>query len=464
MVQVDPSSLVARSQVRAVEQFRRAAARVPFYRRLLAARRIKPARITDIETFRAIVPVIDKRDVFSSQPLAHLLAGQSLDDVVALVASSGTTASSFSLGMLDQAGTQAIVQSIDKYLDARFQIRTKKTFLINTCAMGITIPTTLPSINLSVRSDKALALLDALKPYYQQFVITSDVYFLKKLIEDGRSAGIRWNRWPVQFAMGGEWFPESYRQYLAELLEVNLDRPRPRAHILGSMGAAELGFNICFETQETVRLRRLAESDDRVREALFGSIDTVPIIGHYDPRFWFIESIPESVSGSSAEALVFTNVDMHAVAPLVRYQTGDCGFVFSQSHVSRILRTLRRDAYIPASPYPLMAIAGRIESPITVGGKPVRTELLRAVLYSNPIVAARTTGQFTATVRRGRLHLRVQLQASIEPARRASIQAQLSALFNRRVPANVQAVPYSRFYEALGVDYERKFTHRLRQA
>ena len=97
--------------------------------------------------------------------------------------------------------------------------------MINTCAMGVTIPTSLPGINLSVRSDKALALLRALKPYYEQFVVTSDVYFLKKLLEDGRSAGMRWSNWPVQFAMGGEWFPESYRQYLASLVQVDLDRP-----------------------------------------------------------------------------------------------------------------------------------------------------------------------------------------------------------------------------------------------
>jgi hypothetical protein len=50
------------------------------------------------------------------------------------------------------------------------------------------------------------------------------------------------------------------------------------------MGAAELGFNLCFESDDTVRLRRLADSDARVRQALFGSIDTVPMIAHYDPR------------------------------------------------------------------------------------------------------------------------------------------------------------------------------------
>jgi phenylacetate-CoA ligase len=457
------SPLALRPQQRAVQQFWRTAVSVPFYRRLLADRQIRPGRVTNIEEFRATVPIISKRDVFASQPLANLLAARAVDDVVTLISSSGLTASSFSLGMIDRAGTQAMVESIDRYLDARFQTKAKKTFVINTCAMGVSIPTSLPSVNLSVRSDKALALLRALRPYYRQFVVTSDVYFLKKLIEDGRNEGMQWSRWPVHFVMGGEWFPESYRQYLAGLLDVDLDRSRPRTQILGSMGAAELGFNLCFETHETVRLRRLAASDARVREALFGPINTIPMIGHYDPRRWFIELAPTREFASNGGAFVFTSLDPQAAMPLVRYQTGDCGHVFSHRHVSRILHSLKYDAYIPTSPYPLLAVAGRTDQAVTVAGKAVPMERLRSVLYSNRTLAALTTGQFTVMPRRGRLHLRIQLQAAVATERTPSIQARLSVLFNRHVPSSVHAVPYFEFHEALGVDYERKFNHRVRE-
>ena len=110
-----------RSQKQAVEQFRRAAASVPFYRRLLADRGIRPARVMDIQTFRASVPVITKRDVFTSEPLARLLVGRAVDEIVTLISSSGLTASSFSLGMINGAGTRAMVESTDRHLDALFQ-------------------------------------------------------------------------------------------------------------------------------------------------------------------------------------------------------------------------------------------------------------------------------------------------------------------------------------------------------
>jgi phenylacetate-CoA ligase len=341
-----------------------------------------------------------------------------------------------------------------------FQTGQKKTFMITTCAMGVTFPTSLPCSNLSVRSDRALALLRALRPYYQQFVVASDVYFLKKLIEDGRSAGIRWNKWPVQFAMGGEWFPESYRQYLASILQVDLARRHPPIHILSSMGAAELGFNLCFETHDTVRLRQLASSDERVREALFGPIDTVPMIGHYDPRRWFIELTPTQELGPSGGAFVFTSVDLNAVMPLVRYRTGDCGFILPHSRVSRLLRSLNYEAYVPSLTYPLLAVAGRTDQSLTVQGKTVRVEFLRAVLYSDLRLAALTTGQFRVTTRGRRLHISIQLQAATDPGRTATVQAQFSALINRHVPAVVRAVPYFDFRDAVSVDYERKFLHK----
>ena len=89
--------------------------------------------------------------------------------------------------------------------------------------------------------------------------------------------------------MGGDGSRRATRQNLASLVEVDSDRRHPRTLHHESMGAAELGVDVCFETHDTVRLRRLADSDERVRQALSGSIDTAAMIGHYDPRRWFIE-------------------------------------------------------------------------------------------------------------------------------------------------------------------------------
>jgi phenylacetate-CoA ligase len=446
----------------AIKQFRRAAAAVPFYRRLLSRRGLRASRVTSPETFHTLVPMISKGDVFTSHSLADLLINHSFEQIDTFISSSGVTAQGVSLGMINRRETRSLIRSVDRLLDDWFEISRKRTFLINTCAMGLKIPTSLPCIDLSVRSDRAIAIIEKLRNLFQQFVVTSDVFFLKQLLEDGRGAGSDWAKLRANFVTGGEWFPESYRRYLAHLLQVDLYDRHPPLYILASMGAAELGFNLCHESHDLVRLRQLTESDGRLRQALFGGVDTVPMIGHYDPRRWYIEVTPRPGLVGSAGALAFTNLDLQAAMPLIRYQTGDQGYLFSHAHLSQLLRHFNYDRYIPSLTGPLMAVAGRTDQSLTAAGKSVRMELLRSELYADLSVAAETTGQFQATTAGDKLRVQVQLRSRIDPDRIVAVQQRLSTLINTHVATDVEMVPYFEFRHGMGVDYERKFSHLVR--
>jgi len=292
--------------------------------------------------------------------------------------------------------------------------------------------------------------------------VTSDVFFLKKLLEDGLAAGTDWDQLRANFAIGGEWFPESYRRYLAHLLQVDLYDRHPPLYILSSMGAAELGFNLCHESHDTVRLRQLTESDARLRQALFGRVDTVPMIGHYDPSRWYIELTPRPGLAGSAGALAFTNLDLRAAMPLIRYETGDYGYLFSHAHLSRVLRDFNYETYVPGVTKPLLAVAGRTDQSLTAAGKPVRMEFIRSVLYSDRTVASRTTGQFQVTTAGDKLRIQVQMRSQVDTDRIAAVQQRFSRMINKHVATDVHMLPYFEFRHAMGVDYERKFSHLVR--
>jgi phenylacetate-CoA ligase len=415
--------------------------------------------VTSIESFQRLVPILSKQDVFPLTRLKDLLVTQSFENIDTLISSSGLTAQSFSLGLINRHGTRSMVRATDRLLDQWFDVRRKTTFLINTCAMGVRIPTSLPCIDLSVRSDKALAIAQALQPYFQQFIVTSDVFFLKKLLEDGLAAGSSWAEWPVHFVIGGEWFPESYRQYLAHLLQVDNADGSLSPSILASMGAAELGFNLCYETHDTVRLRALICSDRRLCDSLFGCVDTVPLIGHYDPRRWFVELARTSDATRGSGALVFTNIDPRAAMPLIRYETGDYGYLLSHASLSRTLRDFNYHTYIPRSTLPLMAVAGRTSEMLSVAGKTVRMEFLRSLLYSDRALASQTTGQFQATEAGDAMNIQIQLQPHTKADDIAPLQKRYSKLINTFIPASVQAVPYFDFRHGMTVNYETKFCH-----
>ncbi len=457
---VDVRPLLNRSRRQAIRQFRRAAANVPFYRRLLSKRGVRASRVTSLESFQDFVPVITKQDVFG-HPLAHLLANGSFDDVETLISSSGHTAQSFSLGLIGRRSAASMVRSTDELLEYWFGVTTTRTFVINTCAMGVKVPTSLPGIDLSVRSDKAVAILRAMRPYFRQFIVVSDVYFLKKILEEGSPDD--WKRRRTHFVIGGEWFPETYRTYLGHLLQVDLEDRRPRSCILSSMGAAELGFSLCFETHDTVRLRRLAMSDPRLCEALFGPVDTVPLIGHYDPRRWFIELAKDNEVGRDGGLFVFTNVDAASAMPLIRYQTGDSGFLLSHSRVSEVLKEFGYTAWLPALKMPLIAVAGRTGQSVKAGAHSVRVEHLRALLYADHRLAAQTTGQFQVEENGRCLKVHIQLKPHVEGRAVDAARTRFSSVINEHVAADVSAVPYFDFRHGMAIDYERKFQHVTRE-
>jgi hypothetical protein len=144
--------------------------------------------------------------------------------------------------------------------------------------------------------------------------------------------------------------------------------------------------------------------------------------------------------------------------PLVRYETGDYGYLFSHAHVSHILRDFGYDSYIPHVASPLMAVAGRLGQSLRVADRLVSVEFLRSLLYSDYGVASGTTGQFRVAKVRDRLSICVQMRSQ-SPGRGAIVQRRLSKLINGQFPADVRMVPYFDFRHGMGVDYERKFRH-----
>jgi hypothetical protein len=109
-----------------------------------------------------------------------------------------------------------------------------------------------------------------------------------------------------------------------------------------------------------------------------------------------------------------------------------------------------------------MAVAGRIGQSLAAGGNSVRTEFIRAVLYSDFTVAARTTGQFLVTTAGGKFSIQVQLGSQVPANRVAIVHRRLTTLINRHVPADVHMIPFLEFQHGMGVDYEQKFNHLVR--
>jgi len=445
----DPDSLVSGSAGKAVSAFHRAVKKSEAYRRIMEVQSIRPGEIKSPDDFSKRVPVTDKNNFFSVFPLNEIMAKQDFPKIRNIMTSSGFSGKfAFGADLLGRESSSRFF--VDTALDLLFNTSLKKTFLINCTPMGVHVETSLPLAETSVRSDMVIAILKKVSVHYDQTIIIGDPYFMKKLVEEGCEAGIRWKNLGVSLVMGQDWFPETLRSYLANLMELDPEKTTDRM-MLATMGLTELGLNVFHETPETVRIRRMAQRDGHLREKLFGTEKAAcGTLFHYYPMRFFLE---EHTDGS----LLFTTLSKSTVIPLIRYYSGDCGKLISYNELVRLLAQFRLADLKPWLKLPLATMTGRATNVLPYKGQPLYPEDLKLGLYETENAARQTTGYFVLSVEQEKPLVEVQLKPGMTPS--AELGKVYSRAFQQYVKPElaIKLYSYHDFPYGMELNYEKKF-------
>lgn len=445
----DPAALHRQGEARALDVFHDSARRVPAYARILREQGVDPDAVRTLADFSRLVPLL-KKDIFSRFDLADLCRDGDLGQLRSAMVSSGFSGGVYSFGLTSRRTARRMEALCDVLLDHAFDIRHKKTFLINALGMGFRAFTSLPMAETSVRSDMVLALVKKLAGQYDQIVILCATYFAKQIAEEGAAAGA-WGRTPVHLVVGEDWFPENYRDYLMGLLGIRLDDPSTGS-VLSSMGVCEMGISLFRETPQTVRIRRLAERDPAFRARLFGeSVRVVPMLFHYDPVSLHLETVHGE--------LTFTTLDPNLLVPLIRYQTGDLGAIHRHDEVRAALEAAGRTDWTPDLRLPLVSVAGRSGRCVDVHGTRITPELIKSALYAQAELAGATTGYFRIALVNSHVRIEVQLradQAPTEDLRRRYLETLACAV---GTDCELALYPHREFPRGVGLVYEEKFRY-----
>lgn len=451
----DPQKIVAFGEKALIKAFHRVAGRVPAYKKLLQGSGIDPGKVTSVETFKQLVPVITKEDIFPNNDISDLCIDGRLDRMKNPMSSSGFSGV-FSFGINTEENLRNAEKSIDTALDYTFNISKRKTFIINCVPMGVKIPTSLPVADTSVRSDMALAIYKKFRDKFEQTIFVSDPHFLKKLLEDGIEQGIDWKTENVHLISGEDWFPESFRSYLGNILGTDWNNTR-RGFIGATMGIAELDLNLFHESIYTIQIRRAAQEESKLRYALFGEgVEVCPILFHYYPHRLFLEAISEE---NGPPELVFSMLSESLLIPLIRYNSKDVGTILSFNRVKEILEKHNRKELIPELKLPLVAVGGRRKRCVTFNGFSLYPEEVKQGLYSDMKAASVTTGCFKLSLLKNRFLVELQLREGIEMT--IELETMLKNIISTQVRTDfdLRLYPYRKFPYGMGADYERKFKH-----
>jgi len=435
----------------AIEVFRDAAANVPAYRTILSEQGLQPGQICTIEDFQRHVPVLDKQSTFGRFAIPDLCRGGTVPPLAGVLTSSGDSGR-FSFGAYSPEEAARQTAETDEALDRFFQVRTRRTLLINALPMGVKVHTAACTLaDTSVRADMVTALVKSFGAGFQQMILVGEAAFIKKVLELGLTQGVDWRGSLVHLILGEEPLAENARTYFGSILAADGADPRTGL-IASSMGVAELGLNLFFETPHLIALRRaLHESAGLRRRALGWDAPCAPMAFTYDPRRIFVEVLPR-------RRLVVTPLAPRTI-PLVRYETGDAAMAPEPEVLSALFDATGLVGGIDPN-MPVLFVFGR-QGRSAEGTIPTPEEVKEA-LYSNPAIACAVTGNFRLPPQGQPPVLRAQL-AEGASAGKATTE-RLVKLLSDRLGGGcaVRLEPYETFGDGMTLDYERKFHYTSR--
>lgn len=377
-----PSAPTPGASQSAVAAFHSAARHSAGYRAWLASRGIEPDDVRDI----AQVPYLVKTDVFGER-VAEWVVGGRLSAAAELLTSSGR-GGRFSIGVTSHDELAALQDTADLTLRALGASDDTATLLLNCLPAGIAIPTTVATVATpSVNLEMAQEIYERLGPDFDRIVVLAEPVVLKELAERLHAThGGPWSAAPTGCIVGGEWVSESWRAHVGSLFGMARTTDFADIGILISMGAAEVGLNLLFETAVLRALRTVLDAGDRGASLVRDHLGYTPSLFTYDPRRALIE---ERAHPDGVTTLAVTPLH-DRLLPLVRYDLDDRAEIVDPALVEDALRRTG----LPGVEGPVVAFWGRRSDGVVAAGRTVRPEHVKQRLFAKPAEASLLTGRF----------------------------------------------------------------------
>jgi phenylacetate-CoA ligase len=454
---LDASKLVELGHARLVRAFRKTAAASPAYRALLEEHGVNPGEVRDVPSFRRHAPFLNKPCTFGRFSMAELCLPRTMDALATVLTSSGH-GGTFAFGLTTRRQARRATGLIDLGLEQTFGVDRHKTLLINCLPMGVGFASDAVTVaETSVREDMAVGLLEAFGQYFDQAIIVTDPLFSKRLLDHADQKGYDWSGLKTHMVLGEETFGENQRAYIeARLGHRDADEP---PFVGSSMGIAELGLNLFFETRETVALRRLVARDSHVRDALLaGQADgpqSLPMIFAYNPLRTFVElKLDDEAAFGQPGELVISLIEGTVALPLLRYETGDVAALLDTNAACRCLREAGHEGV--STPLPLIAIYGRTKELLPNGRTVVE---YKDALYADAALARQLSGAFRLEWNALDPVMHVQLAEDRTLGAEEAAERLAPQLPGGPGSMTVKAWPYGSFPFGMHLDYERKFRY-----
>ena len=447
----------ARSAERAMGIARWAAGCSPAYRQLLHEHGLTPSRLASPCELKQL-PVLSKAATFGRFALSELARPVDARNLADVLTSSGRSGGHFGFRLTERQEHDRAWFGIDLGLADAFRVDALSTLLINCLPMGVVFGSRAVTVaNVSVRADMACAIARDIGPRFQQTLLCTDPLFVRRLLDEGRTARVDWAALNTSVIVGEECLVEAQRDHIAHELGMNPDR-EPHRLVGSTFGVGELGLNLLFETRETVRIRRAARNVPALFALLTGGLGpgAMPTVFCYSPHRLCAEVIDPDEHGFGE--LCLTLLSRQAVIPLPRFATGDVARLLGPAELA-----LAAGLAGVAKPWlPVVLVSGRRGDRCGIGPT---VEDVKELIYADSFDANLLSGAFRIELDTQGMGAIVVQAAAASTAAAGACQARLAFRAAKlRWEARIVVVAPEDFFGRPLLDYERKFPYRAKPA
>jgi phenylacetate-CoA ligase len=376
----------------------RARDRVPAYRTFLEVR-----GVPDGATF-AELPVTDKASYLTPSPYADLLA----DDYqmsFSILRSSGTSGSSFFWPQLKE-DYRWTARRLRGFLESTFRVHERKTVAVIALSLGswaggehfswslknVALETAYPLAVFSPgnRHDEIIEFVCGAEPFVDQIIIAICPSKIGHLLLQADTTGRPLPLGKIRFLVTGEAFPETLRSSLCRRAGLGCGDP----FMLSIYGSADTG-SLGVESVASIALRRLlADRPKLARELGLGPI--VPHFFHLTATDAYLETVGGELCVTRWQGI-----------PIVRYNLHDSALLLAWSPLRQAVLAsapegldeveLRRLIQDSEEMPDLLAISGRTDDSVTIGGTKL-TEAMLDEVVACPALSDLLTGSYRAAL------------------------------------------------------------------
>lgn len=385
----------------ALALFNAAAIKVPAYKDFLRKNKISSDKIKTFQDFQ-FVPPIDKKNYLHNYPLEKLVWDGTLKKPLVWTSTSGSTGEPIYFCRGQSLDWQYSVLS-ELYLNNSSYGDKGPTLVVVCLGMGVWIAgifsyqafkmaidrnnLEVSIITPGINKIEIFKILRKLAPNFRQTILVGYPPFLKDIIDEASKEGIDLKRLNIRFLSGAEAFTEKFRDYLVKKSGIgNL-----YFDTLNVYGSADVG-TMAYETPTSILIRRLIVKNRNIFRDIFSQAEKTPTLAQYLPLFICFEE---------ARGEIFITGD-NAI-PLIRYNIGDRGGIFSYGELTmalakfgidflKIARSNELAKFIYKLPF--VYVYERSDFSTTLYGLQIYPEFIRETLIESPLNVF-LTGKFT---------------------------------------------------------------------